>query len=636
MAIAEPLVPSRVLSIATILEEFQDRLERAGGLNAWYAKLAEYYDPRGVRNLGGQSGPSVLAMNSQGRPLLRQVGEAIDVQRTYSSHRLSPIVDDFASLIGRLPTTRVDNLDPEQSPQGEEKAEKLTKYLYSTYENSRMEYQQAWAGHCLSGLGDVVYMLEPNSEDDRVVWVVHSPATCLPSFYAGHRRFELYDLIQHEVWSLRQIRRVLGHEPHGDSPEDRTVVTYVSPFQRTMVVGTKYPQAIAHVEWDLGFCPAQWVFNKVTGSMGMSDIGNSLGQQDLMDFAFNVWADGIVHLTYPIIGIKNPMNVAESGSVGPGEPPITLQGDGDIIVRNTQGNPQAISEIIQMILGDVSSSTGSAPVRQEGAMHGSVITGRAVHAVQGPQSTRIDFKQSVLGAAIRELNSMTLAMQEKAPHLKDFEGDIYGNYRGQSFQTRMKASDIDGWYRNKVTWEAMVGMNLQQKLQVAYEGKVAGMWDGIYGMQMVGVDDPIGMQKRVEAEKLREAQMQQGAQPGGAAGKPPEGGQGGAPPQGGQGQQPIQMLMRPRQMNQQGPGGMMGKMPEPGAPPAPPSGGDLKQALIKIADKLKGAVWKVGDSLVIVTDHRDYPQVAGIAKKMGLTVKQMSEDKLPDGAERVV
>ncbi len=49
-------------------------------------------------------------------------------------------------------------------------------------------------------------------------------------------------------------------------------------------------------------------------------------------------------------------------------------------------------------------------------------TGRAVQNLQGPQSTRIEFKQQVLGAAIEAANMMTLAMQEKAPLLKEFEG----------------------------------------------------------------------------------------------------------------------------------------------------------------------------------------------------------------------
>src|SRR5215472_13458654 len=193
MAIVQPEEITKALDTYAILDELQRRQDKYAERDAWYELLTQYYYRHNAK-MG--EGLPILAANAQGRPLLRQVGETMVGDRTYSTQRLAPIVDDYSSLMGRMPTSRVE--PPEPSPQGEARAELLTKFLYSTYELSRMDYQQALAGHYLSLLGDTVYVLEPNgpgidkgpkAKDARVVWNVQSPLTCWPSFYHGYRRF---------------------------------------------------------------------------------------------------------------------------------------------------------------------------------------------------------------------------------------------------------------------------------------------------------------------------------------------------------------------------------------------------------------------------------------------------------------
>lgn len=620
---------SRVLDSNQILDEWERRKKKYIDRDDWYDMLSTYY--RGGSTPEG--GLPVLAMNAQGRPLLRPIGESINQKRVYSSQRLKPIVDDYSALMGRMPSSRVE--PPDTSPQGEEKANLLTKFLYSTYELSRMDYQQAQSGHFLSLFGDSVYTLKPDEDLKRVTWEVVSPRLCWPSFYHGYKRFEVYDLMTTEVWSSEDLWRQLHIESDNDREENNTVVTYISPYQRTIVAGLKNPVVAAHAEWDLDFCPAVWVFNIVTGHMGMSDIAASLGQQDFLDFALNVWADGIVHMTYPIIGVKNPENIGQDAIViGPGAPPVALQADGDIIVRSTQGDPRALEQIIAQTLDDIHTSTGTSGIRQTGRTKESQATGRAVQNLQGPQSTRIEFKQQVLGSAIEAANMMTLAMQEKAPLLKEFKGPVYGSHQGQSFRIEFDAAkDIDGWYRNKVTWQSLVGMNLQQKTAVAYEGMVAKLWDDIRAREIIGEEDPIGMRQRIENQLESEAklqqkiqqppeQQQQAGQPGGAQG----GGQG--PPQPGQYPGGAQVF---RPMQQQG-------AQAQGQGGAPVGGTDaLRPALEKIRDTLKGSVWLSG-GMILVSDHRDYSKVKQALVELGMPmrVKQMSEAQMAADAQRLV
>lgn len=619
---------SRVLDSNQILDEWERRKKKYEDRDSWYDMLLSYY--RGGNNSTG--GLPILHMNAQGRPLLRPIGESITQRRVYSSQRLKPIVDDYSALMGRMPSSRVE--PPDTSPQGEEKANLLTKFLYSTYELSRMDYQQAQSGHFLSLFGDSVYTLKPDEDLKRVTWEVVSPRLCWPSFYHGYKRFEVYDLLTTEVWSPEDLWRQLHIESDNDREENNTVVTYISPYQRTIVAGLKHPVVAAHAEWNLDFCPAVWVFNIVTGHMGMSDIAASLGQQDFLDFALNVWADGIVHMTYPIIGVKNPENIGQDAIViGPGAPPVALQQDGDIIVRSTQGDPRALEQIIAQTLEDIHTSTGTSGLRQTGHTKESQATGRAVQNLQGPQSTRIEFKQQVLGAAIEAANSMTLAMQEKAPLLKDFQGPVFGSFQGQSFRIEFNASaDINGWYRNKVTWQSLVGMNLQQKTAVAYEGMVAKLWDDIRAREIIGEEDPIGMRQRIENQLMSEAKLQQqiqqppeqqqGGQPGGAQGGGMQG-----PPQPGQYPGGAQVFRPPPPAGAQSQGGQ-----------APVGGTDaLKPALQKIADTLKGSVWLSG-GMILVSDHRDYSKIKQLLAEVGmpLRVKQMSEAQMTADAQRLV
>ena len=633
----------RRLEPKKILELAEQRLKVYARRNDAYDNYLNYYfgHPRGDGS-GGRTG--VIAMNSQGRPLLRDVelGNSMNANRAYTSQRLAPIVDDYAALLGRMPTSRVEA--PDSSQQGQAKAELLTKYLIDTHTLSDMDRQQAEAGFHLSALGDNVYVLEVEPKIKRVVWSVVSPRVCYPSFYRGYKRFQLYDLIVQYQWDPESIEREFGYKPRSEDKKDSTVTIYLSPHQRTVVIGLEPQRAVVgpNVEWDLGFCPAQWVFNKVNGEMASSDIAGSLGQQDFLDFAFNVLADGIVFNTYPLVGVKNPNSVGEAMVVGPGAPPLPLGQDGDIIVRQTQGDIRAAMSLIEQTVQDINTSTGSSSVRQEGQMKSSITTGRAVHAVQGPQSTRVELKQAVVGAAIENLNAQTLAMQELAPHINSQPIEIFrGKFKGRSFNEQLDPKrDIDGWHRNTVTWDTLVGMNLQQRVQLAYEGKVAKIWDDIKAAELVGEEDPIGMRERIQAQMIFEAELQAKVQQmAGSAGAP-----GAAPPTasgapaGPQQQAPqAPMIMRP-------PG--LGAQQGVGAPSQMITQDRVRTALALIADRLKGEVYGVGAIAngpvlsglqLAITDPRDHSLVTQAARAIDpmAKVRAISADRLPDEAVKL-
>jgi hypothetical protein len=308
---------------------------------------------------------------------------------------------------------------------------------------------------------------------------------------------------------------------------------------------------------------------------------------------------------------------------------------------------------MQQLISDINVATGTSQVRQEGTMHSSIQTGRAAHALQGPQATRVELNQAELGAAIQKANAMTLEMQEKAPLLGDHEFEIFGRYKGAAFLQKMSGKDIDGWYRTSVFWEPVTGMNLQQKTAVAYEGKMAKLWSGHRAMEIAGVDDPTGMQRAIEQETLAEARigaeaqqiMQGGQQPGGGApgpqgGQGPPTGTGGGQPAGNAPAPPPAQIARPRGLGAQGPQSL---------PTGAPSGVTreaVEKAVAIVAPRLKSTVAVVGELAksgqgkhieLLVSDFRDQPRVTPIVKALdpSASVKVMKEADWPQEAIRI-
>ena len=639
-----------VISPNEIIELLVERQRQYKTRDGLYELFNTYY--RGQQGMKGK--PSVMAANAQGRPLMR-VGEQATKERVYSSQRLAPIIDDNQALLGRMPSVRVE--PPDMSEAGVTKGELLTKYLVSTHELSSMDRQQAEMGWMMSCLGDGCYVLEVEPELRRVVWTVVDPSTAYPAFMSGYRRYDILDMVIHYYIDVYAAKARWGQSFGAETGDMVPVTIYLSRYQRSVVVGVEEPERVQHVEWDLKFCPAVWVFNKINGQMANSDIAQSLVQQDALDFTWAVFLDGIVQNTYPIIGVRNPLSVSgEPIQTGPGAPPVPLGPDGQITVTNSQGSLDSIQYGMAQLVSDINVASGTSQIRQEGTMHSSIPTGRAMHAAQGPQATRVELKQTELGAAIRAANSMTLKMQERAPLLGDHEFEIFGRYKGISFRQTMSGKDIDGWDRNTVFWEPVTGMNLQQKTAVAQEGMVAGLWDDIRAREIAGEDDPSGMRQRIAAQKLHEAnlqaQMQQimggGQAPGGGGGAPPGGGgppggapQGGSGPSGGP---PPTMIARPPGMGADR--ATQGPQSQAGTGPKAVTLDTLKQALMLVGERLKGTVAAVGDLTktgsathieVVISDHRDQPRVAPVLKAIdpNASVKIMPEDKWPKDAVRV-
>jgi hypothetical protein len=332
--------------------------------------------------------------------------------------------------------------------------------------------------------------------------------------------------------------------------------------------------------------------------------------------------------------------------------PITVGEKGGFTFEQPKGDLAAIQMGLGATTQEIYSETGTSEVRQEGKLHSSIPTGRAAHALQGPQATRFELKQQNLATAIRRMNSMSLQMQEIAPYLGNHTFDIFGFLweKGAKVAFREEFNpkeDIAGWYRNEVRWDTVIGMNQQQKTAMAYEAKAAGIIDTERAIEIFGEEDPPGMAERVRREKEREMQMQQqmqgGAPPGGGG---PGGAPGGSAPPGGgsQGAPPVPQspttIARPYDLGAQ----------QSQLASGIPKGVTLdavKKVLEPVADKLKGTVAIVGQLAqqgtgqhieALISDFKDHPRVVPLLQALDpkAKVKAVDESKWPDDAVRVL
>ncbi|MFI4977520.1 MAG: hypothetical protein ACHQC8_02410 [Solirubrobacterales bacterium] len=631
---------------ARIFLMFKARLNQFRERNYLYSTLLKYYG--GKQSHGTKALHEVLGSTSTGRPLIRDLGVAFEIQRKYVSNRMAPIVEDYQALVGRMPSIRVEPPDP--GDQGREKAEKQTKYLHSTYDEVDMDHQQAFAGFCLSALGDACYILDIDPDSYRVLPSATLPLQCLPSFKRGPYKFELWDMITYSRWEYDEIVRELSFIPKSDSDEDCMVITYLSPFQRTILVGSEQHYAVVgDCSWDIGFCPAVWLRNKVTMDSAGSDIWPVLALQDMYDFTLNVMADGLVEMTYPMRMIRGAITRGDGPvEYGPGSN-VEVGPEGDLKVVALAPPPQAGMMFAQTVIEDMNIGAGTTEVRQSGMPDRSNISGKAIHAAQGPQATRIDLKQILLAEALVKLNMRIMALQEKAPLIGKKKLELHGMYKATAFRIDfIPVLDINGWYLNTATFDELVGVTRQTRIQMAGQLRQLKLADSQYAMELAGIDDPLQMKKRIEAEDKEQARLAQETQGGGPGTSPP----GGAPP-GGAGAPPAfqhpagvpQMPFRPPTTGAAGaPGGEPGALP--GGVPQGASRDAVKKALEAIAGDLRGTVFAIGELAVTgqaqhiqlrISDPRDFRAVREAVAHLDpkVEVRFTPEDKMPPEKVRI-
>lgn len=575
-----------ILSGTEIMEEAKRRKGIASHRLETYRRSRDAY-------FGDGAGTPVRSSDAQGRPLLRfeQIRAALGA-RHGAPNMLMPIVDDFVALKGALPTLRV--LPWDDTDDARTKSAKFSRVLRTQWLQSRMEiqaYRMAWH---LSALGDCLLTLNPIFPDQATglkrpgVYIsVVDPSTAFPQFKVGWECEELEDVI---IWERLPREQVKARWGLSYQEEKIDVFWYISGDYNCVSVNGSVVESVRH---GLSFCPAQWIKNKLNGRPAQSDIHAAIDSHDEMQVMVMVMNDSLLESTYSQLVIKNPVNVQEQFEVGPGAEPIVIQGDGDVTRLAPSPPPQSAQMLMQNMWELIQRIAGSAPVRTENAISGSNISGKSVHAQQGPMETRLAASQTIIGYHLQSLNSKILYMLWDLPEFRDEVVDIFGTEKGKPYKISFRGEELDGWTRNQIQWSALIGSTSHERSVVGLSLKQADLVPDEWVLDQIGIDDSemLISQARTEAKDRmqQQAAMQQQMQPqgGGPGGPGPQA----QPPSGGAGQPDS--------------AGAQSQPAPPGLPPFPPvdtaptqAGLGTPSPVPDVAAQITETLNKVGDQLM--------------------------------------
>lgn len=524
------------------VEEINSELSSRRGmstkrLDAYVASRRAYF--------GDQDNHGVQGMDSSGRPAMRIQQMRSEIKgRGGAPNLLMPIVDDFVGLKGALPQMKVSQWDDSQDAR--EKSAKFSRVLNTQWRQSRMDVQWYRFGFHMSALGDGCLTLNPIFPKNKkgyepqsapmvspgIYMNVIDPSVCFPEFKVGWESEELYDLIIAEKYTAAQVKKRWGHNTTEDKVE---VVWYIGPDHNSVIIGDTEVERVDH---QLGFCPAQWFKNKMNGRAAQSDIGPTIDSHEEMQVMVLVMNDSLLETTYGQLVIKNPVNVQDDFEVGPGAEPIVIQGDGDVSRLAPSPPPQSAQMLMQNMWELIQRTAGTSPIRTENSIPGSNISGRSVHAQQGPMETRLAGWQTWVGQSIVSCNEKILWMLYTLPIFSDTEMDIFGTEKGKPFKIKFQGRELDGWFRNQIQWSAIIGSSAHERSVVGIALKDKDLVPDEWVLDQIGIEDSdlLVAQAREEAkERMKLQQSMQGPPPGApppgasaatSAGAPP----GGAPP----------------------------------------------------------------------------------------------------------
>ena len=604
--------------------------------------------------------PRIIGSFADGRPSMRiaaGVSEGWDQRETINL--LPSTIDTFVSMRGQMPTTTVVAEGSEQ--QQLDQQTKRTRALREQHDHSKLGRQMKTLAFNAIALGEWCVTLEPRvkadfekDKDERRPFGVYissvSPRNAFPGFRFGTPGDALDDLFC--VWhlSVEAIKAAYAI----DVQEDSDVIHYFSRTEKQIIVNGERISGVYH---DLGFCPAVWGVNKETdGRTAQSDIRNAISIHEQMQIVMNIYLDSLMWSTWPIVHIKNRQYVTDV-QIGPGAVIETVD-PGGVDMVSPAGTPQNALTMLGALTDAFHQVTGISPIQTNGVIDRSNVSARSVDRQQGPMEQRIVLENSLFGDTFEEMNEKILLMLSNVDGLKDEQMPMFGQEKGKTYSDTFTGSDIGGWIRNTVKWDATLGSSKHERLVMGLQLHKDS--NGLYPLSRVMADIGIDDWEQVMGEGMAELKLLQQAQqmmqppqpqqgqppPGGAPGGAPAGpagngdptqaGQdavalaGGGSPGGDQGAAGADQASAPVQAP---PDQMPGFTPIPSSPGGKGAPGQVPDiaAMVQQAEaqiQMHGQVTNYhggpgGSILVFVTDHRDIFQLrqALVAIAGGLDVR---------------
>lgn len=464
------------------------------------AKLRDYWHGRYWDNIETQT-QGIASLFRDVTSVKSDIGPDIKLVRNLAFD----VCVKYQSFLSGLPMIRTFVERPD-SRSARARADLKERVLYATWSQVNMNRVLNKMGWYTPLMGDAFLGIWPDFDDFTVKAIIRSPEHAYPILnYDGNKLDALLF-----VWKTTAAKAKRAFpEWNGDGVDDHNKTIEIvehsdnGSFQRW--VGTQQVNGIQH---DLGFNLFDQVpfievpeepFNHgaVEQSINMIEAGNALWSLEMQAAIDNV---------FPKMIIEDPMKFPEVLDFGPGSVNAVNPG-GKAYYLQTPGMTGA--PMLQAYEAAIKQDT-SMPDASFGQFDASVITGKAVNALQGAGTgSLVEMVQgNGIGAALENFNEKALTIYQRMfrddqIYLEGVRPNSASDLNPTQFAVSFKGSQIIGSPKNDVVFSPY--MDQHGKLVMGLQALGAGLVSKQYGREQIGISDSDQMQEEIIGEVLEEA-----------------------------------------------------------------------------------------------------------------------------------
>lgn len=471
--------------------------------------------------------------------------EASEQFHEISANMVLPMIEDWKSIIGILPTVYVPPTHP-GDPSSNIAANKRENIIGGIHYDSALPVKFLEGAHYSTLFGCQIPQVVPDFDSRRIRIRVNSPYRCharvgLDGINLHHLAFdwdEDTDLLAEEYPEIKPIidkkKSKLGLST---TPGNMVVTEWNDANHRMFLVDGQWIEGLPMVTHNWGFVPAAVIPNIVgTGSLwSRGDAQQVIGLAQTLSEVLSMSHDALFQQVHDQILIFADKPFNQMG-IGPFEITQVEKGAQVQLLHGGQSLP-AVGNSVAM-LERLIRLMGGWPQVMSSEMDSSVISGKAFVAAQGPVAARAAIKHIIMQEYWQRINSYALMLYEKLfPYdevrLMSVSGGVATSVlpkagRGASdFVTFVPSQDIAGHYENLLTFPPAGTDRYRQSVEWLQYVEAGVLSINFIRENTPGVD-PQAMEKEVLAEFMAKAdrqaqamQMMQPPQPG--PGAPPSG-----------------------------------------------------------------------------------------------------------------
>lgn len=430
-------------------------------------------------------------------------------------------VNDYVDLLSKEPSIHVpplhaaDSLSQDQAAQNE-------KILYGIWENSKMSKQMYDFSWYLALLGSAVLESTLDVETNIPNIIVQHPGTHYIRERFGRPNEILYG-IQRAFLEPAQVEDAYGGSWHNNGRYSKLdtqtgvwtqsdewipnmsrieVIIFYSSWERVVLIQDQVVNDFS-VQYDEPIeVPFRVVhFLKRPGkAYGIGAAEQSWALNSYLNQLYSQEANILAYAANPILVVKEPTQVPEDIPNDPGSV-ISTGPQGSVTWLQWHGSVPELTQQMERTRKYIQDVQGL-PESRYGAAKQSFLTGRAVDQLNAPTQDRIASRLRGMGEELQHINRIALWQFEHASYGKTVE--LYGQSgEGDSFALRVKGKDVNGYYRNFVTWDNHDHGDAVEILQLYG----AGLVDRRSAIVALGLKEPDQIIKRIRQDKEEDIEI---------------------------------------------------------------------------------------------------------------------------------